>query len=112
MAKYFAKLGITGVLGTHTHVQTADERIYEGCCAYITDAGFCGDSEGVIGMEYETSVKRLITSIPERLDVATSGKNQVNGVIFTVDVLTGKAESIKRINTQINISEDNIIMKG
>ena len=112
MAKYFAKLGITGVFGTHTHVQTADERIYEGCCAYITDAGFCGDSEGVIGMEYETSVKRLITSIPERLDVATSGKNQVNGVIFTVDVLTGKAESIKRINTQINISEDNIIMKG
>ena len=112
MAKYFAKLGVTGIFGTHTHVQTADERIYENCCGYITDAGFCGDSEGVIGMEYETSVKRLLTSIPERLEVAASGINQVNGIIITVDVLTGKTEAIKRINVQINVSEENIIMKG
>ncbi|MGM9993953.1 MAG: TIGR00282 family metallophosphoesterase [Candidatus Avigastranaerophilus sp.] len=112
MAKYFAKMGVTGIFGTHTHVQTADERIYENCCGYITDAGFCGDSEGVIGMEYETSVKRLLTSIPERLEVAASGKNQINGVIVTVDVLTGKTEAIKRINVQMNVSEENIIMKG
>ena len=112
MAKYYAKQGVTGIFGTHTHVQTADEQIYEDTCAYITDAGFCGDTEGVIGMVYETSVKRLITSIPERLDVEDSGKNQVNGVIITVDILTGKAESIKRINVKTNISEENMIMKG
>lgn len=112
MAKYYAKQGVSGIFGTHTHVQTADEQIYEDSCAYITDAGFCGDTEGVIGMVYETSVKRLITSIPERLDVADSGKNQVNGVIITIDALTGKAESIKRINVKTNISEENMIMKG
>ena len=112
MARYFAKMGITGIFGTHTHVQTADEQIYEKHCAYITDAGFCGDTEGVIGMDYEVSLKRLITSIPERLDISNSGKTQVNGVIICVDVLTGKAETIKRINVQMNISEENIIMKG
>lgn len=112
MAKYFAKMGVSGVFGTHTHVQTADERIYEDCCAYITDAGFCGDSEGVIGMNYEVSLRRLMNSMPERLDVAASGNNQVNGVIVSIDKLTGRAETIKRINVKINISEENIIMKG
>lgn len=112
MAKHFAQFGLSAVFGTHTHVQTADEKIYDNSCAYITDAGFCGDSEGVIGMNYETSVKRLITSMPERLDVADSGKAQINGVIVTVDTLTGKAESIERINVETTISEENIIMKG
>lgn len=97
MAQYYAKMGVSGIFGTHTHVQTADERIYNGCCAYITDAGFCGDLNGVIGMEYEASVNRLITSIPDRLDVAASGESQVNGVVITVDVLTGCAEAIERI---------------
>lgn len=106
MAKYFAKFGVSAIFGTHTHVQTADERIYEGCCAYISDAGFCGDINGVIGMEYEASVNRLITAIPERLEVAASGESQINGVVITVDVLTGRAESIERINEQINISEE------
>ena len=106
MAKYYAKLGVSGVFGTHTHVQTADERIYEGCCAYISDAGFCGDINGVIGMEYEASVNRLMTSIPDRLDVAASGESQINGVIITVDVLTGRAETIERINVKMNMSEE------
>ena len=105
MAKYYAKHGVSCIFGTHTHVQTADERIYEDCCAYITDAGFCGDMEGVIGMEYEASVNRLLTSIPERLDVAASGNSQVNGVIVTIDCLTGKAEAIERINEKY-ISEE------
>ena len=111
MAKYYAKMGVSGIFGTHTHVQTADERIYDNCCAYITDAGFCGDVNGVIGMEYESSVNRLITSIPDRLDVANSGESQINGVVITVDVLTGCAEEIKRIN-QCFINEENMIMKG
>lgn len=111
MAKYYAKQGVSAIFGTHTHVQTADERIYEDCCAYITDAGFCGDINGVIGMEYEASVNRMLTAIPERLDVADSGTSQINGVIVTVDVLTGKSESIERINEEI-ISEENNIMKG
>lgn len=112
MAMYFAKMGISGVFGTHTHVQTADERIYENCCAYISDAGFCGDRNSVIGMEYESSVNRLITAIPDRLEVASSGEAQINGVVVTIDVLSGCAEDITRINEKINISEENTIMKG
>lgn len=98
LAKYFAKIGVSAVFGTHTHVQTADERIFENTCAFISDAGFCGDLNGVIGMEYEASVNRLITSIPERLDVASSGDSEVNGVVVTIDCLTGRAEGIQRIN--------------
>lgn len=105
MAKYYAKMGISAILGTHTHVQTADEQIYEEHCAYITDVGFCGDSDGVIGMEYESSVNRLITNIPDRLDVASSGNSEINGVIITVDSLTGKAEEIERIHKKY-ISEE------
>ena len=112
IGKYFAKKGVSGIFGTHTHVQTADEEIFESCCGYITDAGFCGDANGVIGMDYEVSVKRLISSIPDRLDVADSGYSIVNGVVITVDVLTGKTEKIERINKRINIKEENDIMKG
>lgn len=109
IAKYFAKMGVTGIFGTHTHVQTADERIYEGCCAYITDAGFCGDFEGVIGMDYEASVNRLITLIPDRLDVANSGICQINGVIVTADIFEGKALNIERINEKIILNEEIIL---
>ncbi len=111
MARHYAPMGISAILGTHTHVQTSDERILNDQCAYITDVGFCGDSNGVIGMEYESSVNRLITNIPDRLDVANSGESEINGVIVTVDVLTGKAEEIERVNVKY-ISEENMIMKG
>ena len=112
IGKYCAKLGVSAFLGTHTHVQTADEQIFENCCAYITDAGFCGDVNGVIGMDYETSIGRLMSAIPDRLEVAYSGSSQVNGVILTVDISNGCAESIKRISEKIDISEGNTIMKG
>lgn len=110
--KYFAKYGITAVLGTHTHVQTADEKIYEDCCAYITDVGFCGDKNGVIGMDYEISIKRLISTMPDRLEVAASGESQINGVLISVDTISGRAEAIKRINEEIIVKEENSIMKG
>ncbi len=106
IAKYYAKKGISAIIGTHTHVQTADEQIYEDCCAYISDAGSCCDINGVIGMEYEASVNRLITAIPDRLDVVDSGQYQINGVNITVDVLTGKALTIERINEKINKDEE------
>ncbi len=112
MAKYYAKKGVTGIFGTHTHVQTADEKIYENCCAYITDAGFCGDDEGVIGMCYEASINRLMSSIPERLDVSDTGCSRVNGVVITVDINNGQAETIERFNERIINNEENTIMKG
>lgn len=90
---------IKGFFGTHTHVQTADEKIYEGM-AYITDAGFCGTVESVIGMEYETSLRRLSTSLPERYEIAESSLAQINGVEVLID--RTKSTQIKRINVTID----------
>ena len=95
---------IKGFFGTHTHVQTADEQIINGM-AYITDAGFCGSADSVIGMEYSTSLKRLSTSLPERYEIAESGLAQLNGVEVLID--RAKATHIKRINIFVdnNIEE-------
>ena len=101
-AKYLAKKFntkeqalIKGFFGTHTHVQTADEKIYEGM-AYITDVGFCGAEESVIGMEFETSLRRLSTSLPERYEIAETTIAQINGIEVLFD--RTKAIQIKRIN--------------
>ena len=94
---------IKGFFGTHTHVQTADEQIINGM-AYITDAGFCGSTEGVIGMEYSTSLKRLSTSLPERYEIVQGGKAQVNGVEVLID--RTKATQIKRINFNVDNNEN------
>ena len=90
---------IKGFFGTHTHVQTADEKIINGM-AYITDAGFCGVADSVIGMEYSTSLKRLSTSLPERYEIAESPIAQLNGVEVLID--RTKATQIKRINILVN----------
>lgn len=86
---------IKGFFGTHTHVQTADEKLYRGM-AYITDAGFCGTEDSVIGMEFSTSFKRLSTSIPERYEIAETSIAQINGVEILID--ENRATQIKRIN--------------
>ena len=111
LARYNADKGISFIAGTHTHVQTADEQIFDNLCAYISDAGFCGAASGVIGMDYEISVRRMLSAIPERLEVADSDSLQINGAIAVIDCLTGKSESIKRIN-EIIINEENTEMKG
>ena len=83
-------------------MQTADENIINGM-AYITDAGFCGTADSVIGMEYSTSLKRLSTSLPERYEIAETGLTQLNGVEVLID--RTKAISIKRINILVNNNE-------
>ena len=93
---------IKGFFGTHTHVQTADEQIINGM-AYITDAGFCGSADSVIGMEYSTSLKRLSTSLPERYEIAESGLAQLNGVEVLID--RAKATQIKRLNILVDNKE-------
>lgn len=100
---------IKGFFGTHTHVQTADEQIMNNM-AYITDAGFCGSPDGVIGMEFSTSLKRLSTSLPERYEVASGNLTQINGVEVLID-RTG-ATQIKRINfiSDNNENEKEVIL--
>jgi 2',3'-cyclic-nucleotide 2'-phosphodiesterase len=94
-AKFCSELGVTAVFGTHTHVQTSDEKIINDM-AYITDVGFCGVSDSVIGMDYKTSLKRLATGLPERYEIAKSKDIQINAVEVLIDAETGKSLEIKR----------------
>lgn len=104
-ARFCSDFKISAVLGTHTHVQTADEKIFNNYTAYISDAGFCGAYDSVIGMGYEASLKRLITSIPERFDVQESSVLELNAVEMSFDAVSGQAQSIKRIKFIKDISE-------
>ena len=103
---YFAdNLGVSAVIGTHTHIQTSDEKILYNGAAYITDVGYCGAYHSIIGMDINNSIKRLITGIPERYDVAPIDKAELNGVKLLIDVETGRAERIERIKYINEISE-------
>ena len=111
-AKYLAKKFnnenkaiVKAFWGTHTHVQTADEQIYNGM-AYITDVGFCGTNDSVIGMEFATSFKRLSTSLPERYEIAESSIAQINGVEVLID--NNSATLIKRINLVVDNNESGV----
>lgn len=86
----------TIIFGTHTHVQTADEKILPGGTAYITDIGMTGPKNSVIGMDIQASIKRFETTLPERYKIAT-GECILNGIIIEVDDKTNKAINIKRI---------------
>ncbi|MEN2997600.1 MAG: TIGR00282 family metallophosphoesterase [Brevinematia bacterium] len=90
------------LFGTHTHVQTSDERILPGGTGYITDIGMCGFSKSVIGSKVEESMKRLVIGIPERLNPSTEGNFEINGIIADIDTTTGKTINIERINLKIS----------
>ena len=92
---------VSAVVGTHTHVQTADEQIFPGGTAYLTDAGFTGPHESVLGREIEPVLKRFLTSMPQRFEVA---KNCVllHGCMIEIDEGTGKAMKIQRVSEGAN----------
>ena len=87
----------TAIVGTHTHVATADERVLPGGTAYITDVGMTGPHDGVIGMERTAIISRFLTGIPVQLEAA-SGDPRLNGVIIDADPATGRATSITRLS--------------
>lgn len=87
---------VSAVVGTHTHVQTADERILPNGTAFITDVGCCGPRDGVIGMDKEGVFRRMIKQLPTRFEVAP-GPASASGVILKIDIQTGKTTSIDRI---------------
>lgn len=93
---YYLDGKITVIFGTHTHVQTADERISENGTAYITDIGMTGPKNSVIGMSIESSLKRFETTLPEKYKIA-EGECMLNGVVFEIDDNTNKAINVKRI---------------
>jgi len=88
---------VSAVVGTHTHVQTADEQIFPGGTAYLTDAGFTGPHESVLGREIEPVIKRFLTSQPQRFEVAKE-RVLLQGVMIEIDDASGKAVKIQRVS--------------
>ncbi|HTY45191.1 MAG TPA: TIGR00282 family metallophosphoesterase [Patescibacteria group bacterium] len=91
---------VSAVLGTHTHIQTADEKILPQGTAYITDAGMTGPYASVIGRRTEDVLERFITSLPTRFEVA-EGDIQLHGVVIDVDEHSGKSRSIVRVQKKL-----------
>ena len=92
---------VSAVLGTHTHVQTADNEILPGGTAYLSDVGMTGPFDSVIGIKKDTIIERFLTQIPNKFDVA---KNDVRlqGAIMDIDPASGEARSIERISVKLN----------
>jgi metallophosphoesterase (TIGR00282 family) len=91
---------VSAVLGTHTHVQTADERILPGGTAYITDLGMTGPYDSVIGRKSEQILVRFLTQMPVRFEMASENV-QLHGVVLDIDEESGKARSIERIQEKL-----------
>ncbi len=91
---------VSAVLGTHTHVQTADEKILPQGTAYISDAGMTGPQDSVIGRKIEDVLERFITCVPVRFGIA-AGNIQLQGVVLDIDEQTGMARSILRIQKKL-----------
>jgi len=85
---------ITALVGTHTHVQTADARVLPGGCAFLTDAGMSGPHDGIIGMTYESTLPRFLKQTPSRFEVAR-GDLRVQGAVVEFDPKSGRASAIE-----------------
>ncbi len=94
---WFLKGRVSAVLGTHTHVQTADERILEGHTAVISDVGMTGPYDSVIGVESDLVIDKFLTQLPVRFEVARGENAQFNAVVIEIDTESGKAIEISRI---------------
>jgi len=92
---------VSAVVGTHTHVQTADEQIFPGGTAYLSDAGFTGPHESVLGREIEPVIKRFLTGMPQRFEVAKD-RVRLHGALIEVDDVSGKAIGIQRVSEILN----------
>ncbi len=87
---------VSAVVGTHTHVQTADEQVFPGGTAFLCDAGFCGPSESCLGRDIDAIIQRFLTSLPVPFPVAC-GEVKLHGAIVEIDPETGHARSIRRL---------------
>lgn len=93
---YFVDGKASAVIGTHTHVQTADEKILPHGTAYITDVGMTGPAQSVIGIDVKQIIQRFLTGMPDRFETA-QGKGILSAVVVDIDAGTGKASGIQRI---------------
>ena len=92
---------VSAVVGTHTHVQTADDHILPGGTAYLTDAGMTGSRDAVIGISKELAIEKFLTQMPVRFEVAKKDP-VLCGVIFSIDETTGRAVAVERVKEQVD----------
>lgn len=88
---------VSAVVGTHSHVQTADQRILSGNTAYITDVGMVGLYDAILGVDRDGPIKRFLTQLPCKFEVSSTGKTVFNAVIININERSGAAEAIDRI---------------
>ena len=93
---------VSAVVGSHTHVQTADERLLLQGTAYLTDAGMCGPRDSVLGVNRDQVLRRFLTQMPGRFEVA-EGPVVVQGAVIDIDEVTGHAREIKRFQQVIDL---------
>src|SRR4051794_1255514 len=94
---------VSAVLGTHTHVQTADERIFPGGTAFLCDAGMCGPCDSILGRAIEPIMNRFVSNMPTPFPVA-GGEVRLQGAVVTVDEKTGRAVKIVRVNEPVPLT--------
>jgi len=99
---YYFDGQVSAVIGTHTHIQTADEQILPEGTAYITDAGMTGPHDSVIGVDKDIILYKMTTGMPRQYEVATDGL-QINAVVVDVDDETGRASHIERLRREVNL---------
>ncbi len=91
---------VSAIVGSHTHIQTADETVLPGGSAYLTDAGMCGPEDSVLGVRTDRVVERFLTQMPTRFEVA-AGAVLVQGAVIDIDGETGRARSIRRVRERV-----------
>ncbi len=94
---YYLSGRVSGVVGTHTHVQTADERVLPGGTAYITDLGMVGALNSMLGMQKESIIQHFLTQLPVKFSVDINAPFVMSGAWIEVDTQTGRAVHIERI---------------
>lgn len=89
---------ISAILGTHTHIPTADWKITKGGTAYVSDIGMCGPTDSVIGLNKEQIIKQYLTQIPQKKIIPETGEAEINAIYLEIDENTGKATKIEKIH--------------
>lgn len=97
---------VSAVLGTHTHIQTADEKILPRGTAFLTDAGMTGPYDSVIGRNKDRIIERFLTGMPTRFELGT-GDVQLHGAVVEIDAATGRAVRIERIQERFATKTEN-----
>ena len=99
---FFLNGRVSAVLGTHTHVQTADDRVLSEGTAYISDIGMTGNVDSVIGFHEKNVIEKFLTQMPRKFEIKNNGSKEIQGVILNIDNNTGKTLTIDRIKYKEN----------